>query len=141
MAKSSESQGKMSDKIVLVSSPDDVLFQGLRILLVDLTSEQSQIISQALLSLENIPKIIIYTWKSGDPIPWLLDKNFKSQAIILNAESDHQDLIGYFISKNNSYYFGNLRSLKDVNNSVLYDIEQSKDVLTEAIERYGKTQR
>ena len=94
-----------------------------------------------MLSLKSVSKIIIYTWKSGNSIPWLLDKNLKSQLLIINAESDHQDLVGYFVSKGDSYYFGNLRSLKDVNNSVLYDIEQSKEVLIEAIEKYGKAKR
>jgi hypothetical protein len=131
----------MTDKILLVSPPDDVILDGVRLLSVDLNLEQSEILSTSLLSLNNIPQTIIYVWKYPEDINWLLDKSRKSDIIIFNAESEDQSLVGYFAGKPNSWYFGHLRSLKDVNRSVIYDVSQCSDILTLTFEKHGKTQR
>jgi len=131
----------MKSNIVLVSNPDDYLEDGFRLLIVDLTKDQSSIVSQALMNLDLDEKIIVYTWSQADNINWILDKQLKSQVIIFNAESQFQDLVGYLCSKKNSYYFGYLRSLKQINNSAIYDIEQVKEILTESVNNYGKTKR
>jgi hypothetical protein len=71
----------MTDKVVVVTSPDDVLIDGYRILIVGLTSEQSKVISDALLSIDYDANVILYIWESGDS-DWLLDKKHKSNLII-----------------------------------------------------------
>jgi len=67
-----------------------------------------------------------------------LDKIQKSQIIIFNADSINQTLIGYVAGKMNSYYFGTLKSLNQVNNSVIYDVDHCKTILTNIFDRYGK---
>lgn len=131
----------MKSSIVLVSNPDDIVQDGFRILLVDLNKDQSELFSRCLLDLDLDEKIVVYTWSQNDELDWLFDKQLKSQIIIFNAESYFQDLIGYFCSKKNSYYFGHLKSLKKINNSAIYDIEQLKEILIESINLYGKTKR
>jgi hypothetical protein len=128
----------MADKVVLVTFPDDILIDGVRILLVDLTRDQSDIVSQSLTELESIPSVIVYSWKIGDPLNWLFDKMHKSQLIMFNAASDDQQLVGYFAGKPNSVYFGDIRALKIVNNSAVFDAEQCKEVLTKIFEKYGQ---
>lgn len=128
----------MADKVVLVTFPDDILIDGVRILLVDLTRDQSDIVSQSLTELETIPSVIVYSWKIGDPLNWLFDKMHKSQLIMFNAASDDQQLVGYFAGKPNAVYFGDIRALKLVNNSAVFDAEQCKEVLTKIFEKYGQ---
>ena len=131
----------MKSSIVLITDPDDFLENGFRILLVDLVKNQSEMISQALLSLDLDEKIIVYNWSPTDNLKWLFDKQLKSQLILFNAESELQDLVGYFCAKTNSYYFGYLKSLKQINNSAIYDIEQLKEILIESVNTYGKNER
>ena len=131
----------MSDKIILVSTPDDVSYDGVRMLFVDLTQSQSDIMSQSLLSLNNIPRIIAYTWQSGDDVDWVIEKSRKSNLIVFNAESNDQTLVGYFAGKTNAYYFGTLRSLSKVNSSVIFDTNQCSELFMDTIEKYGQSQR
>jgi len=69
----------MTDKVILVTPPDDILIDGIRILLVDLNSSQTQLISDALNRLTGDTTVISYMWNSKDNIDWLLDKKLKSQ--------------------------------------------------------------
>ncbi len=131
----------MSDKIILVSSPDDISYDGVRMLFVDLTQSQSEIMSQALLSLNNVPRIIAYTWQSGNDVDWVIDKSRKSNLIVFNADSFDQTLVGYFAGKTNAYYFGTLRSLSKVNSSVIFDVDQCSELFMDTIEKYGQSQR
>ena len=71
----------MTDKIILVTQPDDIQEDGLRILLVDLTSEQSQVLSDALRMVQSSVSIIIYSAQNSG-IDWILDKKNKSKIII-----------------------------------------------------------
>lgn len=123
----------MSDQIKIISHPDDSLEDSIRLLLVDLSTEQSQIISETFSKIDHFPNIIIYVWKIGDDLEWLFDKKHKSKFIIFNADSLNQTLVGYFSAQPNSYYFGTLRDLNRVNNSVIYDIEQCSTVITKFI--------
>lgn len=127
----------MSDKIILVTPPDDILIDGVRVLLVNLTPDQSQIISTSLLRLENLTyPLIVYTWKSSEDYNWLLDKKHKSNLIIFNADDISTELIiGYMSAQPNSYYFGNLKDLHRVNKNAIYSAE---DVLT-LLEKTVKT--
>lgn len=131
----------MTDKIVLVSAPDDVAYEGVRLLFVDLDDQQSEIMSQSLLSLNNIPRVIAYTWKHGEDVDWVIDKSRKSDLIVFNAESYDQTLIGYFAGKLNAYYFGTLRSLSKVNSSVIFDVGQCSELFINTFDKYEQTQR
>ena len=123
----------MSNQIKIISAPDDSLEDAKRLLLVDLTTEQSQLVSEALSKIDQFSNIIIYVWKIGDDLDWLFDKKHKSKFIIFNADSLNQTLAGYFSAQPDSYYFGTLRDLNRVNKSVIYDIEQCITVVTKFI--------
>ncbi len=127
----------MTDKVILVTYPDDILDDGVRILLVDLTEEQNDIVSRALTEFETIPLVIVYPWKIGDNINWLFDKMHKSHLIIFNADSNDTTLVGYFAGKPNSFYFGELGQLKIVNRSAIFDVVQTKEVLKHTFRKYG----
>jgi len=128
----------MSDRLMLVTSPDDILITGVRILLVDLSAEQSSVISKALTDMLEIPVVIVYSWQLGDPEEWLFDKVLKSQLIIFNAESEEQAIVGYLAGKRNSIFFGDLKSLKHVNKFVIYDVFQCQEILLKIFEKHGK---
>ncbi len=125
----------MTNKVTLITAPDDVIEDGLRILLVGLTSAQSAIISDALKSMKQIPNTIIYVW-NNDPLPWLFDKKSKSQMIIFNAEIENSELVGYLAAQAKSHYFGILRSLDIINNRAIYDLDQFLIILKENISTY-----
>jgi predicted DNA binding protein len=131
----------MSNKVLLVTPPDDVLLDGIRILLVDLVPEQQQIISDALTQLVSIPNIILYVWNSTNDINWLLDKKSKSDAIIFNADSENDVIIGYMAAQSNSHYFGTLKILSMVNNSTIYNIDQVSTILENIIKQHGLRRR
>jgi hypothetical protein len=125
----------MTNKVILVTEPDDILQDGLRLLLVNLTSEQTQIISDALTSLTSLPTIVLYVWNTGE-ISWLFDKKLKSDLIIFNAESVNEIIIGYMAAQKNSAYFGNLKDLSTINPQGIYNIDDCKNLLLNAIEKY-----
>jgi hypothetical protein len=127
----------MTDKVLLVTAPDDVLIDGIRILLVDIVPEQQQIISDALTQLDNSPDIVLYVWNSTNDTSWLLDKKLKSDAIIFNASSENDVIIGYMAAQSNSHYFGTLKILSMVNNSTIYNIDQVSTILENVIKQYG----
>lgn len=111
----------MTNRIVLVTQPDDVFDLGIRILVIDLTIEQSNELSEALKNLDTEDDIIVYKWTFGDDIQWCIDKIYKADLIFFNAESQNQTLAGFLAAQKKSAYFGNLMSLNSVNKSVVYD--------------------
>lgn len=113
----------MADQVTIVTSPDDVLENSLRLLLVDLTPELSQLVSTALMKFDYRNKIICYTWKNSDSIEWLLDKFYKSNIVIFDADSRNQTLIGFLAASEKSSYFNYLKDLNLVNKSMLYSHE------------------
>jgi len=125
----------MTDKVVVVTSPDDVLIDGYRILIVGLTSEQSKVISDTLLSIDYNDNVILYIWESGDS-DWLLDKKHKSNLIIFNADHDNQILVGYMAAQKNSHYFGYLKFLASVNAKSIYASEDVGQLLTNSLNTY-----
>jgi hypothetical protein len=131
----------MSDKVIVVTPPDDILIDGLRILLVDLTTEQSQIVSNALLAVNSPYSIVNYVWKTNDPVTWLLDKKSKSDVIIFNCDGASDIIIGYIAAQPNSYYFGILRDLHIANNSAIYNTDQIITLLENAIQHHAKQTR
>lgn len=128
----------MIDKIVLVTPPDDILVDGIRLLLVDVTIPQSQMVSSVLTQFETIPTVVAYMWSSGDSVDWLIDKKHKSDIIIFNADSDNDIVVGYLSAQPNSYYFGNLKLLSTVNRSAIYNTDQIYDLLEKLIGHYVK---
>jgi hypothetical protein len=123
----------MSDKILVVTPPDDTLINGARILHVELNEEQSMIVSSALMNSNTQHTVINYVWKMGDSVEWLMDKVIKSDFILFNADSPNNGatelIIGYIAAQPNSYYFGNLRDLNLVNKSVIYNSDQIINIL------------
>jgi len=111
----------MIDKITLVTPPDDVIEDAIRILTFDLTTEQNQILSNAINGDNNLPnKLIIYVYQNSNDFKWLLDKKQKSSIIIFNAESINQTVVGYLSAQHNSFYFGELKNLSIANSSRIY---------------------
>jgi len=131
----------MSDKVIIVTPPDDIQVDGLRILLVDLTPDQTNVISQSLTRLETIPTTITYVWNTSNDISWLLDKKHKSFLIFFNADSENDAIIGYMAAQVNSYYFGNLKSLSQVNQNAIYDTEQIFNLMENVIQQYVRQLR
>lgn len=127
----------MTNKVLLVTAPDDVLVDGIRILLVDIVPEHQQIISDALTLLDNSPDIIVYVWNSANDTAWLLDKKLKSDAVIFNADGENDVIIGYMAAQSNSHYFGTLKILSVVNKSTIYDTDQVLIILENKIKQYG----
>lgn len=129
----------MSNKVTLITAPDDIVVDGLRILLVGLTSAQSALFSDALNKFNSIPNTIIYIWNQNDDLTWLFDKKHKSRFIIFNSEMDNQELVGYFSAQSKSHYFGVLRSLEIINNRAIHDLDQLLIILKEQIHFYEQS--
>ncbi len=120
----------MTDKILIITPPDDTYLQGIRVTHVNLSEEQSSTVSSALIMSKLPHSIINYVWKQGESVEWLLDKVAKSNLVIFNAESPDQtsDLItGWISAQPHSYYFGRLKDLHIANNNAIYSAE---DILT-----------
>lgn len=126
----------MTDKVVIATSPDDVSIDGFRLLLVDLDAVQSKTVSDALLNLSLDTNVIVYLWKSSDPMPWLLDKKAKSRLIIFNADSANELIVGYLAAQKKSHYFGNLKLLAGANSAVLYALEDCTKLIKSSIDHY-----
>ena len=131
----------MTDKILVITSPDDILLDGIRILHVSLTEEHSQIVSSALMNCQSPTTIINYVWKMGDSVAWLLDKQLKSDIIIFNAHpvnnGAHELIIGYVAAQSKSYYFGTLRDLHLANDRVIYTSDDILTLLEKIIKQHG----
>lgn len=125
----------MSDKILVATPPDDTLLQGIRVAHVDLTEEQSMIVSNALFLPTFQTPIINYVWKVGDPTNWLLDKLLKSDIILFNADCTNQILVGWIAARSNSHYFGILKDLYVANDRAIYTTEEVSTLL-EKISKY-----
>jgi hypothetical protein len=118
----------MTDRILVITAPDDAPLDGIRILAVNLTQEQGQIVSNALLQFDNFNvNVINYVWNTGEDVNWLLDKKVKSDVIIFNADVDDNTVTGYLSAQTKSCYFGTLKDLYLANDRAIYTIE---DVLT-----------
>lgn len=128
----------MTNKILIITPPDTISEDGIRILLVDLTPSQTQIVSDSLSTFNWFPNTIVYMWKDGDDIQWLFNNKPACNLIIFNAESINYLLVGYCAAQLNSYYFGTLRTLSSVNKSEIYTTEQCTSIV-ESILTQGHT--
>ncbi len=123
----------MTDRILVVTPPDDTLLDGIRIAHVNLTDDQSSIISTALMSSSSKHTIINYVWNMGNPVDWLLDKIAKSDLVFFNAdgpvEPGREIIIGWTAAQPQSYYFGKLRDLHLANDRVIYNTDDILNLL------------
>ena len=126
----------MTDKVLLVTAPDDTPIDAIRILLVDLDPNQTQIISDALNEFASIPNLVFYVWKDGDSVDWLLDKKHKSHSIIFNGNSNNHLILGYITAQLNSHYFGILKTLQSANNNAIYTVDNVVNIIENLIIRY-----
>ena len=131
-------KGIMENKITLVTPPDDVIYDGIRVLAYDLMPDQSQMISDCLSQLKDIPQIIVYIANGHDDPKWIIDKKQKCSIIIINAESQDQTMVGYLSAQHNSYYFGNLRSVSEANGSMIQETKQLTTIMEDQIIRHEK---
>ena len=130
----------MSDKILVVTSPDDTLLQGIRITHVNLTDEQSNIVSSALLQTTLSHTLINYVWRMGEPVTWLLDKIAKSDLVIFNAngpaDPGKEIIIGWTAAQPQSYYFGDLKDLHHANKNAIYSVDDILNLLERISKNY-----
>lgn len=128
----------MTNKIILITPPDDIFDDALRVLLVDLTQEQSQLVSDALNSIDISIDLVAYVWNPANTIEWLVDKKHKSHLIIFNADSENAELNGYLSAHSNSYYLGTLRSIGITTKRAIKDQLQCSEILNQFIVEYDK---
>lgn len=123
----------MTDRILVVTPPDDTPLQGIRILHVDLDQEQSSIVSSSLLQTSLPHNIINYVWKMGNPVSWLLDKTPKCDLILFNAfgsaDAGRDVIIGWIAAQPQSYYFGTLKDLHLANDRAIYSAKEVENLL------------
>lgn len=119
----------MTDKITIVTYPDDYLENGNRLLLVDLDLQQKEMISRALLTIDKQDNLICYSYQATEDATWAIDKSLKSQLIVVNANSLNQILVGYLLSKSNCYYIGHLKGLNNIVSKVIHDTDQFVNIL------------
>ena len=125
----------MNSKVILVTDPDDVAYDGVRLLLVNLTADQTQLLSTALSKINNLPMIVLYIWNNSSS-DWLFDKKHKSDHIIFNAEHENQLMTGYMSAQRNSSYFGTLKNLAKINTKAIYSIDDCIKLLETVIGTY-----
>ena len=125
----------MNSKVILVTDPDDVAYDGVRLLLVNLTADQTQLLSTALSKINNLPMVVLYIWNNSSS-DWLFDKKHKSQHIIFNAEHENELITGYMSAQRNSSYFGILKNLAKVNTKAIYSIDDCIKLLETVIGTY-----
>ena len=126
----------MTDKILIVTAPDDTVVQGIRIVYVDLNQEQQAVISSALMQTSLTHSMINYIWNVGDSIEWLADKFIKSDLVIFNADSFNQLIVGWVAGHHGSYYFGTLKDLHIVNTRAIYNVEDILTLLEKVAKRH-----
>ena len=126
----------MNSSAFVITPPDDILVDATRILLVDLDSNQTQLISDALKQIDYQENVILYYWNSNDSVDWLLDKKHKSSTIFFNADSNNDLITGYLSAQPNSYYFGTLRSLSKVAGPAIYTLEECTNILLNSVGQY-----
>jgi hypothetical protein len=120
----------MTGKVLVVTTPDDVVLDGFRLLLVNLDADQTKTVSDSLLKISSDTTVITYMWGSNDNSYWLLDKKAKSDLIIFNANSQNELIVGYMAAQKNSHYFGTLKTLAQANAKAIYASEDCESLIT-----------
>ena len=96
-------------------------------------TEQIKLVNKLIAEDADFENVIIYIWKTGDDIEWLLDKKLKSNLIIVNSDCDDQITVGYMIAQANSCYFGTLKNFSKANANAIYDVDQITNILERKI--------
>jgi hypothetical protein len=123
----------VNNKITIITTPDDILQDGIRILVCGLKEEQSTLVSSIIYNLKDYKPTIIYVSNGQNDTEWLLDKKQKCSIIVYNAEMEDQTMVGYLAAQSNSYYFGELRSLTSVNKNKINNKEQLTKIMEDLI--------
>lgn len=132
MAKT-ERKANVKNKITIITSPDDISQDGVRILVYGCKEEHTLLISSVIYQLEECKPTIIYVSNGQNDSEWALDKKLKCSIIIFNADADDQTMIGYLAAQSNSYYFGQLRTLDVVNSNRIDSKEQLTTIMEDHI--------
>jgi len=128
-----ERKATVKNKITIITPPDDILQDGVRILCYGLEKEQTLLISSIIYNLEECKPTIIYVSNGQNDSEWVLDKKQKCSIIIFNAESQDQTMVGYLSAQTNSYYFGELRSLSSANNNKINEKQKLTKIMEDLI--------
>ena len=127
----------MNNKIVLVTAPDDLLTDGVRLCLVNLNQDQLNMLTQVLSSLQTSVPVIAYIWNPKDPYDWFLDKKVKSDVILFNTQTHTQTLNGYLSAHTNCYYFGTLREVTHLYSKEITSTEQLSAIVSRAVDEFS----
>jgi len=133
-----ERKATVSNKITIVTPPDDVLKDAVRIIVFDLKHEHTTLISSVLYEMNDIHDTVIYVSNGQDSYEWILDKKQKSSIIIYNADSENQTMVGYLSAQPNSYYFGDLKSLGLINNNKIVSKEQIETIMEDEYRKHAR---
>jgi hypothetical protein len=128
-----ERKANVKNKITIITSPDDISQDGVRILVYGCKEEHTLLISSVIYQLEECKPTIIYVSNGQNDSEWALDKKLKCSIIIFNADADDQTMIGYLAAQSNSYYFGQLRTLDVVNSNRIDSKEQLTTIMEDHI--------
>lgn len=121
------------NKVFLVTAPDDVNYDAIKIICVDLDESQREIVSQTLQRFESVPTTVLYVWNNTESQQWLLDKKQKCDLIIFNANSEDKALVGYFAAHDKAYYMGELGTLSYITNRVIHDTDECHNLIKEKV--------
>ena len=117
-------------QITVVTPPDDTLITAKRILLVNLKTEHTSMVSNALFNTENQEPAVIYVWASSQNADWMLDKKIKSSVIVFDAESEDRLTTGILAADTKSYYFGTLYEYSSINKNKIVESERLIKILS-----------
>jgi len=120
-------------KISLITAPDDVEFDAVRILAVSLTPEQSNALSDVLKFLEVDKDINLYVYNEKDDVYWLVDKAHKADVIFINGLMENQKIAGYLASKRQSCFFQDSHLNTALNNTIVHAKEQIEQAIRNAL--------
>jgi len=128
-----ERKAAVKNKITIITPPDDIPQDGVRILVYGCKEEHTLLISSVIYQLEDCKPTIIYVSNGQKDSEWTLDKKLKCSIIVFNAEAEDQTMIGYLAAQTNSYYFGQLRTLNTVNSNKIDSKEQLTTIIGDLV--------
>jgi hypothetical protein len=128
-----ERKAKVNNKITIITAPDDILQDGVRILFYGLEKAQELLVSSVIYNLKEYKPTVIYVGNGQNDSTWILDKKQKCSIIIFNAEARDQTMVGYLAAQPNSYYFGTLISLNVANENKINSKEQLTKIMEDQI--------
>ena len=81
-------KANVKNRITIITPPDDIAQDGVRILVYGCTKEQTLLISSVIYQLEECKPTIIYVSNGQNDSEWALDKKLKCSIIVFNAEAE-----------------------------------------------------